>query len=107
MNEAIYVIFDRKYEFVNNRFSELFGVTSEEVCSYDFDPISLVAPESRRFIREKYREGSRGEFAVRQFEYTGLTSEGLRIECETFVLFIPYKWGVAVHGMLRNVSVRT
>jgi diguanylate cyclase (GGDEF)-like protein/PAS domain S-box-containing protein len=106
MNEAIYVIFDRKYEFVNSRFAELFGVTSEEVCSHDFDPMSLVAQESRRFIREKYREGSRGEFAVRQFEYTGLTREGLRIECETFVLFIPYKWGIAVHGMLRNVSVR-
>jgi diguanylate cyclase (GGDEF)-like protein/PAS domain S-box-containing protein len=106
MNEAIYVIFDRKYEFVNDRFAELFDVTSEEVCSYEFDAMSLIAPESRRFIREKYREGSRGEFTVQQFEYTGLTKEGLRIECETFVLFIPYKWGVAIHGMLRNVSVR-
>jgi diguanylate cyclase (GGDEF)-like protein/PAS domain S-box-containing protein len=106
MNEAIYVIFDRTYEFVNNKFAELFGVTSEDVCGHDFDPMSLVAPESRRFIREKYREGSRGEFTVRQFEYTGLTKEGLRIECEAFVLFIPYKWGVAIHGMLRDVSVR-
>jgi len=28
MNEAIYVIFDRKYEFVNEKFTELFGVNT-------------------------------------------------------------------------------
>jgi PAS domain S-box-containing protein len=106
MNEAIYVIFDRKYEFVNERFAELFGVTQEEVCSPDFDPITLVAPESRRFVRDKYRQGSRGEFTVQQFEYAGVTKDGLRIECETFIVFIPYKWGVAIHGMLRNVTIR-
>jgi diguanylate cyclase (GGDEF)-like protein/PAS domain S-box-containing protein len=28
------------------------------------------------------------------------------MDCETFVLFVPYKWGVAIHGMLRNITVR-
>jgi PAS domain-containing protein len=27
------------------------------------------------------------------------------MECETFLLFIPYKWGVAIHGTLRSISV--
>ncbi len=106
MNEAIYVIFDRKYEFVNEKFAELFGVTQEEICSASFDPTTLVAPESRHFIREKYRQGSHGEFMVQQYEFTGLTKDGVKIECETFVLFVPYKWGVAIHGMLRNITVR-
>jgi len=106
MNEAIYVLFDRKYEFVNKKFAELFQVTPEEVCSPDFDPMTLVASESRRFIKDKFRKGATGEFKVQQYEYTGMTKNGLLIECETFVLFIPYKWGVAVHGMLRNITVR-
>src|SRR5664280_3811141 len=29
-----------------------------------------------------------------------------KMDCETFVLFVPYKWGVAIHGMLRNITVR-
>jgi diguanylate cyclase (GGDEF)-like protein/PAS domain S-box-containing protein len=106
MDEAMYVLFDRKYEFVNKRFAEMFQVTSEEACSPHFDPMTLVAPESRRYIKDKFRKGATGEFKTQQYEYTGVTKNGSFIECETFVLFIPYKWGVAVHGMLRNITVR-
>jgi diguanylate cyclase (GGDEF)-like protein/PAS domain S-box-containing protein len=106
MNEAIYVIFDRKYEFVNKEFAELFGVTPEEACSFGFDPMTLIAPESISFVKENFRKGYRGEFSVQQYEFTGMTKDGVKIECETFVMFIPYKWGVAIHGMLRNISIR-
>jgi PAS domain S-box-containing protein len=102
--EAIYVVFDRKFEFANDRFSELFGVSPEEVCSSNFDPMTLIAPESRPFIREQYREGCRGAFTTKQINYTGLSKDGLKIECDTFLMFIPYKWGVAIQGMLRGIS---
>jgi diguanylate cyclase (GGDEF)-like protein/PAS domain S-box-containing protein len=105
-NEAIYVIFDRKYEFVNEKFTEMFGHEADEICSPGFDMMTLVAPESRQFVREKYRQGYRGEFSTHEFEFTGLTKEGLKIECETLMLVIPYKWGVAIHGMLRDISVQ-
>ena len=52
MHEAIFVIFDRKLEFVNDKFAELFGVSPEEACSSHFDPMTLIAPESRPFIQE-------------------------------------------------------
>jgi PAS domain S-box-containing protein len=102
--EAIYVVFDRKFEFANDRFAELFGVSQEEVCSSKFDPMTLIAPESRPFIREQYREGCRGAFTTKQINYTGLSKDGLKIECDTFLMFIPYKWGVAIQGMLRGIS---
>jgi PAS domain-containing protein len=104
MHEAIFVLFDRKLEFVNDRFVELFGVSPEEACSFNFDPMSLIAPESRSFIREQYKEGCRGAFATKQFHFTGLSKNGLKMACETFFLFIPYKWGVAIHGTLRSIS---
>ena len=106
VNEAIYVIFDRKYEFVSQKFGELFGLTPEEVCTPQFDPMSLVAPESRQFVMENHRKGFRGEYASQQYEYTGIKKDGSKVECETFVLFIPYKWGVAIHGVLHDISVR-
>ncbi len=106
MNEAVYVIFDRKYEFISQKFGELFGVTPEEVCTPQFDPMTLVAPESRQFVMGNHRKGFRGEFASQEYEYTGSKKDGSKIECETFVLFIPYKWGVAIHGVLRDISVR-
>lgn len=106
LQEAIYVIFDRKYEFVNDRFAELFGITREEVCHQGFDPMILIAPESQGFIREKYRNALCGEFSALQYEFTGLTKTGVKIDCETFVLCIPYKWGIAIHGTLRNISLQ-
>jgi len=83
LKEAIYVIFERQYEFINDQFAEMFGVTSEEVCQRGFDLMKLVAPESRDFIRETYRKGSRGDFSAQQYEFTGMTKDGVRIECET------------------------
>lgn len=106
MDEAIYVLFDRKYEFVNNQFAKLFGVTPDEVCSPDFDPMKLIAPESRKLVTNKYRLSSSGEFMTQQYEFTAMKNDGSRMECETFILLIPYKWGVAIHGMLRDISVR-
>ena len=105
-NDAIFVIFDRKFEFINHRFEEIFGVTMDEVCSPDFNPIDLVAPESRKLAMEHIQKGYGGNFSSRQFQYAALTKDGRKIECETTVLFIPYKWGTAIHGVLRNVTVR-
>jgi len=106
MDEAIYVIFDRKYEFVNEKFAVMFGYSQEDICNSTFDPMTLIAPESRRFIRDKHKHGSHGEFMVDQYEFTAQNKDGIKMDCETFVLFVPYKWGVAIHGMLRNITVR-
>ena len=106
MNEAVYVIFDRKYEFVSQKYADLFGVTLEEICGPGFDPMTLVAPESRQFVRERHKEGYRGELAAQNYEYTGTKKDGSKIECETLIMFIHYKWGVAIHGMLRDISLR-
>ena len=107
MQEAIFVVFGRKLEFVNDGFAKLFGVSPEEACSTNFDPITLIAPESRRFIRELYREACRCAITTKLINYTGLSKDGLKIECETFLLFIPYKWGIAIQGTLRGISVRS
>ena len=106
MKEAIYVIFDRKYEYINEHFAEMFGYTPEEICHPAFNMLRLVAPECRGLLLDKYRRGSAGEFTAEQYEFSGVTKDGCKIECETFVLFIPYKWGVAIHGMLRNISMQ-
>ena len=105
-NDAIFVIFDRKFEFVNQRFEELFNVKMDEVCSPDFNPLTLIAPESHNLVLEHIQKGYRGTFSSQQFEFAALTKEGRKIECETTVLFIPYKWGIAVHGVLHNVTMR-
>jgi PAS domain-containing protein len=102
--DGIVIIFDRKLEFINDIFAALFGVSSEEALSSGFDPMTLIAPQSRRFIRRQYQEGCRGDYKTKQIQYTGLSRDGRKIECKTFLLFIPYKWGVAIQCTLQSVS---
>jgi PAS domain len=103
--EGLVVVFDRKLEFVNDTFAELFGVSPEEACCPNFDPMTLIAPESRHFIWEIYQEGCRSAYKKKQINFIGLSKEGSKLECETFLLFIPYKWGVAIQCTLNRVSV--
>lgn len=103
--EAIFIVFDRKLEFINDRFAILFGISPEEACSSNFDPMTLIVPENRRFIRELYRKACRSAYTTKQIHFTGLSKDGLRIECETFLLFIPYKWGIAIQGTLYGLSM--
>ena len=103
--EAIFIVFDRKLEFISDRFAELFGVSPEEACNSNFDPITLIAPESRCFIRELYRKACRSAYTTKQIHFTGLSKDGLKIECEAFLLFISYKWGIAIQGTLYGLSM--
>lgn len=105
LHEAVFVVFDRKLEFINNRFAELFGVSTEEVCGSNLDPMAFIAPESRRFIQQLYREACHGAFTTKQIHFIGLSKNGLKVACEALLLCIPYKWGIALQGSLRGISV--
>jgi PAS domain S-box-containing protein/diguanylate cyclase (GGDEF)-like protein len=105
-NDGIFVIFDRQFEFVNQKIEDLFGYSMQEICGTGFELMSLIAPESRKFVRRKLDEGYRGEFNAQQFEFTGIKKDSRKIECYTSIIFIPYKWGVAIHGVLNDISVK-
>ena len=106
MNESIfYVIFDRQFEFVSQKFAELSRRNAEGSLRPRIrsDDIGAWKAEDSR---DRLREGFHGGFSAQEYEYTGMKKDGSRIECETFVLFIPYKWGMATHGMLHDISLR-
>ena len=52
-NDAICLLMDDRFVFINQRFADLFGVSREEACRPDFDFMTLVAPESHPLIRER------------------------------------------------------
>ncbi len=103
-NDAIYLLYEDKFEIINQKFSKMFNVTSEEVKAPDFNFMNLVAPNSREVIRERDRMRERGETPPSQYSFTGLTKDGKEIELEASITEIPYKDGVAYQGILRDVT---
>lgn len=105
-NDAIYMLFNRKFEFINEKFQAMFGVTLEEVNRPAFDFIQLVAPRSRPLIEERARRMEASEPLEPKYEFTALSREGKEIEVETSVSYINYKDGIATQGIIRNITRR-
>jgi len=105
-SDAIYLLYKRKFEVVNERFFEMFGVTEQDIERPDFDFISLVAPQSRAQIEDRARRQAQGEQLSPNYEFTALTKDGNEIEVETSVSYMSYKDGVATQGIIRDVTSR-
>jgi PAS domain S-box-containing protein len=105
-NDAIYILYNRKFDLINEKFKSMFNITLDDVNRPDFDFIELVAPKSRPYIEERNRKAGRGEVLSSQYVFTGLTKENKEIEVEASVNYIKYKDGVAVQGILRDLTAR-
>lgn len=105
-NDAIYLLFNRKFEFINDKFQEMFGVTLNEVNQPGFDFIQLVAPRSRSLVEERIIRVAHGETVEPKYEFTALAKDGKEIEVETSVSYVNYKNGIASQGIIRDITVR-
>ncbi|MCL0064248.1 PAS domain S-box protein, partial [Dehalococcoidia bacterium] len=104
--DVIYLFYEGKFELINRRFEELFGYTLEEVNAPDFQFMNLVAPRSRALVEERAEKVYRGEAVPPRYEFTALTRDGAELEVETSVSYIEYKEGIAVQGIVRDITQR-
>ncbi len=105
-NDAIYLLYNGRFEIINNRFTEMFGYTLKECNKPDFNFMTLVAPESRQMIIEREEALKRGESVPKLYEFTALTKWGRRIICEASVAHFNYKEGIATQGIIRDITSR-
>ncbi|MGC9357634.1 MAG: PAS domain-containing hybrid sensor histidine kinase/response regulator, partial [Anaerolineae bacterium] len=104
--DAVYLLYEGKFEVINPKFEELFGITSEEARATDFDFLSLVAPQSQSIIAERVQKQEKGEELSPRYEFTALDKEGREIEVEVSVSYVPYHGGTATQGVLRDITAR-
>ena len=105
-NDAIYLLYNRRFEIINNKHIKMFGYTLEEVNKPDFDFLQLVAPKSRQFVEDRQKRMARGEKLKSKYEFTALTKNGKELEVEASVSFIDYKKGKATQGIIRDITER-
>ena len=104
--DAIYLLYNHKFEIINHKFEEMFGITPEEANGPDFNFMNLVAPESRPLIEDRMKRIARGENLDPRYEFTAVNTDGKKIRVETSVSYIKYKEGIASQGILRDVTER-
>ena len=102
--EAIYLLYDRRFELINDKFQEMFGVSLEDVNKPGFDFIQLVAEKSRPAIEQRILSQKAGKSLKPTYEFTALAAGGREIEVEATVTYVKYKEGFATQGILRDVT---
>jgi len=105
-NDAIYLLYQNKFELINRRFTEMFGYTWEECNHPGFDFFKLIAPESRAEIEKRLQALKEGKETAKLYEFTAIAKNGRRIICEASVSYIQYGKGLATQGIIRDITER-
>ena len=105
-NDGIYLLFNRKFEIINKKFSDMFDVTLDDVNDPDFDFIQLVAPKSRPLVEDRVKKAAQGIELEPKYEFTAISRKGKEIDVEASVSYISYKDGIGVLGIVRDISER-
>ncbi len=105
-NDAIHVLYKGKFDLINTRFSEMFGVSFEDVISPEFNFIDLIAPESKSKMIEQEEMRKRGEKPPPHYEFVAFDKDHNLIEVEASGTEISYRGGEAFLCTIRDVTER-
>jgi PAS domain S-box-containing protein len=105
-SDAIYLLYAGKFEVINRKFEQLFGVTQIDANAPDFIFTNIVAPKSRNVIKELAQAGINKEQASPLYEFTALDKDNNEIEVELTVSYPKYRNGLATQGIIRDITER-
>jgi PAS domain S-box-containing protein len=105
-SDAIFLIYGGRFELVNQRFTELFGITQEQANAPDFVFTNIIAPKNRELAEDLKGVGNERNILRPPYEFTALDKDGNEIEVELSVSYPTYQKGLATQGLLRDITTR-
>jgi len=103
-HDAVYIITDNKFSFVNSKFVEMFGYSEKELLSPDFHFMQLVAPSSKTLIEKRLKLIDDKQPLPNKYEYTAITREGKELNLRVSVSHIHYKGKRVVQGVYEDIT---
>ncbi len=104
--DAIYLIRNYNFEYINKRYEKLTGYSSEEVLAPDFDINCMLTPKSKAIMEERYEARKNGEKLPSQYEFQVKSKSGNVIDVEITTAAVSENDEVLVLGIMRDVSDR-
>ncbi|MGD0781665.1 MAG: PAS domain S-box protein [Candidatus Aminicenantales bacterium] len=89
--------------YINAKCQEITGYSKEELCSPEFNFMSLIAPEYWNEQRENFRKHSGGE-DVPPYQYMLVTKDGRKIDSIISTKLIDYEGTKAILGVITDIS---
>ncbi len=104
--DAIYLMKNKRYDYVNPQFVQLTGYSYEELTANDFNFEILISEESKKYIKERYEARLNGIEIDNKYEVNILRKDGIIVPVEINTVSIGIKGEVAVLGIMREISER-
>ena len=101
---GIFIHQDGKFLFVNDRFAEIHGYTSEELLGKEF--LTLIHPDEREDLVNVASRRIDGEAVPGRYEVRRLRKDGKTIWCEMMATRIEYGGRPAIMGNIIDISQR-
>ena len=105
-NDAIYVLEQDRFVYVNRCFEELFGYDRRELCTPEFDPRSLIHPDDVPGIESRRRLAATRSPLPTRYEFMAVTRDRRPIDIEVSVTYLQTNGRHAVLGIVQDISAR-
>jgi len=103
-NDAMYVLVEKNFLLVNPKMEQLFGYTQEEFTDPSFNPMKMIAEESRQLIIDRQKSFAQGKFVPNQYQFKGVGSDGRLYDLEANLSQINWEGKKAILGILRDIT---
>ncbi|MFP4555734.1 MAG: PAS domain S-box protein [Bacteroidales bacterium] len=104
--DGIYLMRNRRYEYVNQRFVEITGYNCEELTSANFDFNMLLTNKSLEMVEQRYRDREQGKRISHQYELQIKSKQGIIREVEVSTASVSKSQDVLVLGIMRDITER-
>lgn len=91
--------------YINKRCTDEMGYSKAEICSPDFDFMTLIAPESVERVRSNFAKHMQGQ-EVNPYEYSLITKKGDGIAAIITTKLIRYHGEAAILGIITDITER-
>ena len=102
----VFLLFQNKFEFVNQKFEELFEITIDKLNNPDYDFLSLVHPDCRERVSQRISNTEAVDGNSDSFELRMISDIGKERYIDLYYSYFRYKGGIAKQGVLRDISRR-
>ena len=100
---GIYIIQDRKMQFVNKSFSDMLGYNDSEIIGMDFS--ELLSEKSKKIVEERYAARLRGEKIPSEYEFYLQKKDNITsVLVNMRVKIIQFRNKPASMGIVKNIT---
>jgi PAS domain S-box-containing protein len=104
--DAVVILQDGKFQFVNSAFRRMFGYAQEDIDS-GLNFYELVQADALDAVRQRYEDRMAGKTISRTFQIDLVAKDGTLIPCETSATLINFNGRPADLVFIRDISERT